>query len=554
MKVFIRVFLFLAFGALLTVAGCGILTGCTAETGRQQYDILVYGGGSGGFSAAIQAARLGKKVALLDPTGHVGGMNVEGLGGTDIDNHPEFQNSVALGGLALEFYRRIAAAYGRSAEFEAVVAEKKKQPALWRFEPHVAEKVIADWLNEYPIDTFHRARLAEGGEAVKKEGARMIGLKTEDGREFFAEVFIDASIEGDLLAAAGVSTVIGRESNAQYGEQRNGIRGETSHKQFAVEVDPYKIPGDPSSGLIPTVQDEPLGEPGSADHRLQAYCFRVCMTRDTTNQIPFSAPPDYDRDQYEIYLRYLRAGGRLYVPRAKLPGDKTDLNGGADLSHNLYGMNYGYPGGSYAEREAIFEQHKNFTQGLFYFLSTDPEVGELAPELQKEWASWGLAKDEFTDNAGWPRRFYVRDARRMVSGYVITEAHIKKEGALPVEDPVAVAFWPPDVHSVRRIVVDGKAYNEGFVFGGNWWKPFGISYRSLVPRESECVNLLTSTCPSSSHIAYGAIRIEWTFMALGQAAGTAASLAVDKGINVQEVDYALLREQLLEDKQVLSLR
>lgn len=539
-------FFFLAAGGLL-------LARCGEGAKEHEYDIIVYGGTSGGFTAAIQAARLGKKVALLEPTAHVGGINVEGLGGTDIDNHREFQNSPAVGGLALEFYSRVAAEYDRSAAFEAMIEEKSKQPELWRFEPHVAEDVIMDWLGEYPVDIFRRARLREGKDAVKKEGARIISLETEDGVEFFAQVFIDATIEGDLLAAAGVSTVIGRESNAQYGEERNGIREHTTHNQFAVRVDPYKIPGDPSSGLIPTIRDEPLGQPGTGDHRLQAYCFRVCLTKEKANMIPFSEPPGYDRGQYEIYIRYLRAGGKLYTPRVNIPNGKTDLNGGADLSHNLYGMNYGYPGGSYQVRDSIYGQHKDFTQGLFYFLATDPEIGEVAPELQKEWASWGLAGDEFTDNGGWPRQFYVRDARRMVSDYVITEAQIRKEDAVPVEDPVAVAFWPPDVHSVRRIVRDGMAYNEGFVFGGNWWKPFGISYRALVPRRSECMNLLTATCPSSSHIAYGAIRIEWTFMALGQAVGTAASLAIDKAVSVQDVPYEPLKEQLLRDRQVLDV-
>lgn len=531
-----------------------VLVGCTPADHEYDYDVIIYGATSGGITAAIQSARMGKKVALLEPGQHVGGINVEGLGGTDIDNHPEFRNSPAVGGLALEFYKRIAIEYGREAELDSALENGIKKPELWRFEPHVAEKVIAEWLGENSIDIFYGSRLKESADAVRKDGAKITSLTTDNGDEFFGRVFIDASIEGDLLHRTGVSTVIGRESNNTYNETRNGIREHTTHNQFKVEVDPYVIPGKPESGVIPTIQNEPLGVPGSGDHRLQAYCFRVCLTKDPANRIPFIKPADYDSGNYEIYLRYLKAGGKLYTPTAKIPNNKTDLNGGADLSHNLFGMNFEYPSGTYAVREKIYEQHKNFTQGLFYFMANDEAVGQLAPALQKEWALWGLAKDEFPDNAGWPRQFYVRDARRMVSDYVITEHHAKKDGGIAVEDPVAVAYWPPDVHSVRRIVVEGKAYNEGFVFGGDWWKPFGISYRALVPKELECQNLLTAACPSSSHIAYGAIRIEWTFMALGQAVGTAASLAIDNKCNVQDVDYAELKNQLSHDGQITTVK
>lgn len=533
---------------------CLLMAGACATEQKGDYDVIVYGGTPGGVTAAIQAARMGKKVALLEPGAHVGGIIVEGLGGSDIDNHREFQNSAAVGGLAFEFYQRIARVYGRLEEFEAAHAKGEKRPELWRFEPHMAEEVIDAWLAEHSVNVILRSRLSESPDAVEMEERKIQRITLEDGSKYSARIFIDATLEGDLLASAGVTTVVGRESNATYDEKLNGIREHTTHNQFAVDVDPYVVPGDSASGLIPTIQDEPLGTPGAGDDRLQAYCFRVCLTNDSTNQIAFVRPRDYDRKNYEIYLRYLRAGGKLYTPRANIPNQKTDLNGGADLSHNLFGMNYGYPTGTYAEREKIYEQHKNFTQGLFYFLSHDEEVAALNPGLQDAWKLWGLARDEFEDNAGWPRQFYVRDARRMVSEVVITEHHADKEAGVSVEDPVAVAYWPPDVHSVRRIVRDGKAYNEGFVFGGNWWKPFGISYRALVPKRTECTNLLTPTCPSSSHIAYGAIRIEWTFMALGQAVGTAAALAVEEGIAVQDVAYEEMRKGLERDGAVVGVR
>jgi hypothetical protein len=519
---------------------------------QKVYDVVVYGGTAGGFTAAIQVARMGKSVALLEPTSHIGGNVVEGLGGTDIDNHKSFQNSVAVGGLALEFYKRIAQVYGNEAEFEKMLKNNEKIPRLWRMEPSVAEKLIKQWLSEYKIDLFYKTRLNESKNEVLKKGTKIIQIRTENSEIFKAKVFIDATIEGDLLSAAGVSTVVGRESNSQYNETLNGIRGETTHAQFSVKVNPYRNPDDPQSGLIPTIQNELLGMVGTADKNLQAYCFRVCLTKRIDNQIPFYKPENYDRTQYEIYLRYLRAGGKLYTPIASIPNVKTDLGAWHDLSHNLYGMNKDYPEGNYAIRQKIVESHTTFTQGLFYFLANDPEVAQLDATLQSEWQKWGYAKDEFLDNKGFPRMFYVRDARRMVSDYVITEHHVKKLNPTYVPDPVALAFWPTDVHSVRRIVKDSYAYNEGFVFGGDYWRPLPISYRALVPKNKECTNLLTPTCPSSTHIAYGAIRIEFTFMALGQACGTAAVLAIENKVSPQQLPYERLRQVLLKDKQVLE--
>ena len=516
------------------------------------YDVVVYGGTAGGITAAIQVARMGKTVALLEPSNHIGGMSVEGLGGSDIDNHKEFQNSPAVGGIALDFYRRIAKAYGRQDAFEEMLAKREKKADSWRFESSVAERVFDQWVTEHNINVFRNHRLAETKNAVRKSGAVITEIQVENGAVFRGKVFIDATIEGDLLARSGVSTTVGREANSQYNETLNGIRAVTDHAQFVVNVDPYKSPGDSKSGLIPTVQDEPPGIPGAGDKRLQAFCFRMCLTKDKANQLPFAQPVGYDRGQYEIYRRYLKAGGKLYTPKASVPNGKTDLGAWHDLSHNLYGMNTDYPEGSYATRDRILAEHKSFTQGLFYFLAHDPEVSQLAPDLQREWATWGYAKDEFTDNGGFPRMFYVRDARRMVSDYVITEHHVRKQNPTPVEDPVGVAYWPTDVHSVRRIVRGGYAHNEGFVFGGDYWGPLPISYRALVPKAGECTNLLTPTCPSSSHIAYGAIRLEWTFMVLGQAVGQAAILAIDGQTTVQNVDYRALKQKLLDGKAILT--
>jgi Predicted flavoproteins len=535
-------------------------SGCSQQkdmpnTGNQQstnFDVVIYGGTPAGMAAAIQVARLGKTVALIEPSSHIGGIMVNGLGGTDIDNHPEFQNSLAVGGIALEFYRKVAQHYGRLAEFDSKFKSHVKDASIWRFEPHVADEIIQSWLKEYPITIFLNTRLKEGLTAVKKNETNIQQIETENGTTFSAKVFIDATIEGDLLASSGVSTTWGRESNALYGELKNGIRAETTHAQFQVKVDPYVTSGNSSSGIIPTIQNEPLGTPGEGDKSIQAYCFRMCLTKNEINRIPFYKPANYDRSQYEIYLRYIKAGGKLYTPAGDIPNGKTDLGAWHDLSHNLYGMNRRYPTGNYSTRQQVFDEHKTFTEGLFYFLANDSEIRLLDAALQNAWKQWGLCKDEFTDNGGWPRQFYVRDARRMVSDYVITEQHTNKNSPTTVDDPVAVAYWPPDLHSARRIIKDGFAYNEGFVFGGNSWRPFGISYRALIPKREECTNLITSTCPSSSHVAYGAIRIEFTFMALGQSAGTAAVLSIDNELSIQQVDYKLLRKELLKAGQIID--
>jgi len=551
-KTLLIIFLLL-IGSLVFSCKAFVVNEANKNTGSgNSFDVIVYGGTPAGMTAAIQVARMGKSVALFEPTSHIGGIMVNGLGGTDVDNHIEFQNSLAVGGLALEVYRRIADYYGRSAEFDSKLKSKTKDVSIWRFEPHVADEIIEKWLKEYPVSVFLNTKLKEGKTSVIKEGTNIKQIEMEDGRQFAAKVFIDATLEGDLLFLAGVSTTWGRESNSVYGESKNGIRAETTHAQFDVKVDPYVIPGNPLSGVILTIQNEPFGTPGEGDKLIQAYCFRMCLTKDASNRIPFAKPKNYDRKQYEIYLRYLKAGGKLYTPVAGVPNGKTDLGAWHDLSHNLYGMNREFPNGSYSDRQRVFDQHKTFTQGLFYFLANDPEVAQLDPSLQGVWKQWGLCKDEFTDNGGWPRQFYVRDARRMVSDYVITEHNTNRSNPAFIEDPVAVAYWPPDLHSARRIVKDGFAYNEGFVFGGNSWRPFGISYWALVPKKEECTNLLTPTCLSSSHVAYGAIRIEFTYMALGQACADAASLAIDENVAVQQINQTTLKSYLLNQNQIID--
>ncbi|MDX2267776.1 MAG: FAD-dependent oxidoreductase [Bryobacter sp.] len=501
-------------------------------------DVLVYGGSAAGVAAAVTAARQGMKVSLVAPELHLGGMLVEGLGSADINNH-WFQNDVAVGGFAAEFYHRVGRKYGVDGP-------------VYRFESKVAEAVFDEMLRVPGLRIYRGQRLKEPLPSSVEwgEGKKIKAITTEQGNRFTAETFIDATLEGDLLAAAGVSLTWGREANRAYGETKNGIRAKTTHAQFQVPVDPYKVPGDPTSGLIYTIQDEPLGEPGEGDDNIQAFCFRLCLTKDPANRKPFHKPANFNRSQYEIYFRYVKAGGKLWTPSARLPNGKTDLGSWHDLSGNLYGMNKAWPNGSYATRERIYQEHRDYIAGLLWLLANDPGI---PASTRAAWRIWGYAADEFTDNNNLPRQLYVRDGRRLVGDFVLTEHHTRRLNPEPVPDPVALAYWPTDTHSVRRIVRAGAAYNEGFVFDDNQWGPFGISYRALVPRRSEATNLLTPTCPSSSHVAYGAIRLEHTFMSLGQAVATAATSAVQHNRQVQDVDYAELRQQLLRDGQVLAV-
>jgi hypothetical protein len=514
-------------------------------------EVCIYGGTSAGVIAAVQAAKMGHSVLLAEAGQHLGGMSTEGLGGTDIDNQP-FRNSPAVGGLALEFYRRISAHYGRTAKFETMLAAGDKDTSLWRFEPHVAEAVWDAWVKEAGITVLRGHRLKEM-KGVTKDDGRITALHFENGAQARAKVFIDATYEGDLLAFAGISFAVGREGNAKYGEANNGIRTDTQHKQYDKPIDPYLTPGDPKSGVIYGVQDVPLGQHGAADDGIQGYCFRLCLTKNPANRITILKPANYDATHYELQRRYLAAGGIISPPHAAVPNGKSDPGTWHALASNFTGWNHGYPSASYAAREEMLRMSRDHIQGLYWFMAND----EAVPANQrKAWAPWGLCKDEFTDNEGWPRAFYVRNGRRMIGDYVLTEAQLRKTNPEPVNDSVGMIYWPPDFHSARCMVREGRVWNEGTVFNVSKepdWIPCGIPYRSLIPKAAECTNLLSPTCPSSSYVAYGAYRIEFTFMVAAQSAATAASLALHSGSSVQAVPYAALRPRLLAGGQVLAL-
>ncbi|HJT34108.1 MAG TPA: FAD-dependent oxidoreductase [Pirellulales bacterium] len=490
------------------------------------YDVAIYGGTSAGVAAAAQTARMDKRAVLIEPGRHLGGLTSGGLGATDIGNKG------AIGGISREFYRRLGRHYGKD--------------EAWTFEPHVAEAVM-DELAATPGVTVVRGERLDLAAGVNKEGARIVSIQMESGRSFTAQVFIDASYEGDLMAEAGVSYHVGREANSVYDETLNGVQLGSPKHQFKKPVDPYRTPGDPASGLLPGVHEGGPGEHGQGDRRVQAYNFRMCLTDDPANRLPFPKPPGYDPLRYELLRRYIEAGVfDALGSNLPMPNRKTDTNNNGAFSTDNIGMNYDYPDGDYATREKIFQEHVVYQQGLMWFLANDPRLPDV---VRREVGRWGLCKDEFRDNGGWPHQLYIREARRMISDYVMTQHNC--QGRRVAEDSVGLAAYGMDSHNTQRWVKDGHAINEGDV-QVHGFTPYPIAYRSIVPKGAECENLLVPVCLSASHIAYGSIRMEPVFMVLGQSAATAACLTIDAGTTVQEVDLVKLRERLLADRQVLS--
>ena len=378
----------------------------------------------------------------------------------------------------------------------------------------------------------------------------------ENGKTYRASVFIDATYEGDLMARAGVSYTVGRETNSKYNETLNGICSETPKHQFVEAVDPYLKPGDARSGLLSFIQSEAQGQPGAADRSVQAYNFRLCYTQHPANRLLHAAPPKYDPAKYELLARYLEAlVAAGHEPKLDdfwhpvwMPNSKTDINNNGGFSTDFIGANFEYPDGNYATRARICLEHADYIRGFIYFLATSPRVPE---NMRAEMQSWGPAKDEFLDTGNWPHQLYVREARRMISDYVMTEHNCR--GVAKAEDPVALAAYTMDSHNCRRIVRNGHAENEGDVQVGGF-PPYPIAYRSIVPKSRECENLLVPICLSATHIAYGSIRMEPVFMILGQSAATAAALALNAKTPVQMISYQQLRAQLLADEQVLEWR
>ncbi len=542
-----RVFCFIFLSALFAT---GHVQVALAETA----DIVIYGGTSAGIVAAIQAQQMRKQVVLIEPSKHLGGLTTGGLGATDIGNKQ------VIGGLARDFYRKVHEYYARDAAWNREKPDEynARNPhysatddTMWMFEPHVASSIYEQMLRDAGV----RLKLVVGERldrqhGVKKSGQRIESITTESGREFSGRMFIDATYEGDLMAAAGVSYHVGREANSIYDETLDGAEPKLNDKnhRFLKAVDPFVKPGDSSSGLLSGIHSKSVPPTGSGDKLVQAYCYRLCTTDVAENRRDWPKPADYDESRYELLLRNFEAGDeRAPWHPLWMPNRKTDTNNNGAFSTDFIGGNYEYPDADYATRDKIAADHRSYQQGLLWTLANNPRVPD---KVRAEFKRLGLAKDEFADNDNWPTQLYVREARRMIGTYVMTEHNCR--GKEVVEDSIGMGAYGMDSHNCQRYVTeDGHVQNEGDVQVAGF-KPYPISYRAILPKAEECENLLVPVCLSSSHIAYGSIRMEPVFMILGQSAATAASLAQDEGVPVQKLDYKKLRERLLSDKQVLE--
>ncbi len=528
-----------------------------SSTQPTQHDIVIYGATSGGIAAAIQSSRLGKSVLLIEPTQRIGGLTTGGLGQTDIGNKQ------AIGGISREFYQNIRKYYDNPSRWQwqkrseyvdgGQTRTQAGEDAMWTFEPSAALAVYEQMIADETIELVRGAQLdRENG--VKKEGTRITQITTEGGNTYAGKMFIDATYEGDLMAAAGAAYFVGREANDVYGETYNGVQLLDGH-QFPDGIDPYVTPGNPNSGLLWGISEGELDKQGNGDTLVQAYNFRICLTDEKENQVPITKPDNYDATRYELLARLFVAQPtkqdiNQYFIWSSMPNDKTDINNRGGFSTDMVNWSHTYPEASYAEREAIIKAHEDYTKGLLYFYASDSRV---PTELRQEVQRWGYPKDEYEANGHWSPQLYVREARRMIGEQVMTQAHCVGEET--AEDPIGMAAYTMDSHNCQRIVVEKSGAtmvkNEGNVEVGGF-PPYPISYRSIVPKQSEATNLLVPVCLSASHIAFGSIRMEPVFMVLGQSAASAAALAIDNDQAVQSVNYPDLRKQLEIDQQVLK--
>jgi len=565
------------------VSGVKILIALTAalvfscQGNKDQYssDVVIYGGSSAGIAAAIQTARLGKSVVLIEPTNRLGGLTTGGLGQTDIGNKQ------VIGGISLEFYRNIKRHYEDPSNWiwqlrseykdGGQTRSEKNEDAMWTFEPSAALRIYHDMLKDLGIKIVYKQRLnRETG--VSKTANTIRSISMESGDTYIGDMFIDATYEGDLMAAARISYTVGREANSQYGESLNGIQfkeigksllGNDSynaiHHNFIDGVDPYIVKGDPSSGLLPFITEGGPGIEGQGDQGIQAYCFRMTLTDHPENRIPFEKPESYKELDYELLFRNYEAAvgpieemytyGDPLVPwiNSDMPNRKTDTNNQKGFSTDFIGQNWDYPEASYEEREEIAERHRQYQQGLMWTLAYHPRIPE---KVRAKVSQWGTCKDEYEREDGWQQQLYIREARRMISSYVLTQKNC--EGIEIVDDPIGMAAYGMDSHHVKRYVNDrGYVANEGNV-EAPVRAPFPISYRSIVPLKEECNNLIVPVCLSASHIAFGSIRMEPVFMILGQSSAIIACMAIEEKSAVQDLEYNKLHDELIRQKQILE--
>ena len=556
-----------------------LLLTSSAFAAIHEADVCVFGGTSGGLSAAVQVARMGKTVILAEPGEHLGGMTSGGLSAVDIGD-PR-----SVGGITREYFTRLVGKYGKKLEWDQPF-KSTGGPATggaYAIEPHQAERVLEEMVKEAGVKVLRDAKLASvakseaatPGRNGAGKSARITSITLENGDVIRAKMFIDTTYEGDLMAKAGVSFTLMREGNAKYGESLNGIQYDAKYKprsEFAqpgsngrlkggqgvwdrdFPLDPYVVLGCPDSGVLPLIELDDVGKPGDPAPGVQAYCYRLCLTT-AADRLPITPPADYDAKTYEIVVRFIEAclqNGddmdlRWFSKHDPLPNDKWDFNT-ATFGGNLPGASHAWPNASYAERETIAKKHENYHRGLLHFLATDKRVPE---KVRKDMQRFGLPKDEFPDTAGWPHQLYIREARRMVSDLVLTEHHTFGKTIAPKS--IGLGSYGTDAHEIRRIVKDGFVIREGKLAGGRGgFGPYQISYDALVPKKSECENLLVTFALSASHTAFASIRMEPVFMITSQSAATAAVMALEDGRAVQEVDYGKLRSRLVEEGQVVE--
>lgn len=517
-----------------------ISTGISKAKIKDKYDIVIYGANSAGVIAAYTAKTMGKSVVLISPDGHVGGLSTGGLGATDIGN------KMAIGGLSREFYKKLGKVYGKDES--------------WIFEPKEAADIFNDYLESADIPVIYNQRAKK----VNKNKARISSIdlantygSDETTQQIEAAVFMDCTYEGDLFALAGVSFIVGREDNSVYNETLSGYQLPNYHQQsgyhqFPDNVSPYKTPHDPSSGLLYGISDAKPGETGQGDNLVQAYNFRICLTDSAENRIPITRPKDYDPKKYELLVRLFEAQPDMTKPNqyfiwSRMPNRKTDVNNRGGFSTDMIGANHDWPEATFEKRKEIFNDHVSYTKGLLYFVQNDPRVPKELQDFVKE---WGYPKDEYIENGHFTPQLYIREGRRMIGKYVMTEHNCR--GDEVVDDPIGMAAYTMDSHNTQRIVVDGMVKNEGNVEVGKF-PPYPISYRAIVPEIEECDNLLVPVSLSASHIAFGSIRMEPVFMILGQSAAVAAVHAIEEGASVQDIDYTKLKNELINQKQILGL-
>jgi hypothetical protein len=518
-------------------------------------DVIVYGGTSAAVTTAVQVQRMGQSVIIVSPDKHLGGMSSSGLGFTDTGNKE------VIGGLAREFYQLIyqhyqkpeawrwqkQSDYGNTGQGNPAIDGEKR--TMWIFEPHVAEAAFETLIKENNI-TVHRGEWLDRENGLINKDGKIVSFRTLSGKVYRGDMFVDATYEGDLMASAGVSYTVGREDNGLYNETWNGVQAGVFHHghYFKDMIDPYRIPGDPSSGLLPRISTEEPGENGSGDSKIQAYCFRLCLTQHPENRIPITKPEVYDNTQYELLVRLSATRwDEFFGKYDPIPNLKTDVNNHGPFSFDNIGMNWDYPEASYERRKEIINEHISYQKGLLYFMATDQRLPAWVRETMN---TWGFSKDEFTDNGNWPYNIYVREARRMTGSYVMTENDVLCKRAVP--NSIGMGSYTMDSHNVQRYVTTaGYVQNEGDI-GVGAPKPYQISLGSILPKKDECRNLLVPVCVSCSHIAFGSIRMEPVFMILGQSAGTVAALALKKRKNIQDLTYDEIKEQLIKDGQILE--